>query len=110
VDASPGTPSVQPTVTVVPSAYRSLSLGDVRITHVPGSKVNIDHAERRAVYKFDKRKAESLDDDFLSPDGLSIPSVGLTIKDLGKDVVRIRIRGSGLHVDFYKDVASADSE
>jgi len=110
VDASPGTPSVQPTVTVVPSAYRSLSLGDVRITHVPGSKVNIDHAERRAVYKFDKRKAESLDDDFLSPDGLSIPSVGLTIKDLGKDVVRIRIRGSGLHVDLYKDATAADIE
>jgi hypothetical protein len=85
-------------------------LGDVRITHIPGSKVNIDHAERRAVYKFDKRKAESLDDDFLSPDGLSIPSLGLTIKDLGNDIVRIRIRGSGLHVDLYKDTTSADIE
>jgi hypothetical protein len=95
---------------VAPSAYRNLVLGDVRITHIPGSKVNIDHAERRAVYKFDKRKAESLDDDFLSPDGLSIPSVGLTIKDLGKDVVRIRIRGSGLHVDLYKDAPAADIE
>ena len=93
---------------VTTSAYRNLVLGDVRITHVPGSKVNIDHAERRAVYKFDKRKAESLDDDFLSPDGLSIPSLGLIIKDLGKDVVRIRIRGSGLHVDLYKDAAAAD--
>lgn len=95
---------------VTPSAYRNLVLGDVRVTHIPGSKVNIDHAERRAVYKFDKRKAESLDDDFLSPDGLSIPSLGLTIKDLGKDIVRIRIRGSGLHVDLYKDTTSADIE
>lgn len=95
---------------VTPSAYRNLLLGDVRITHFPGSKVNIDHAERRAVYKFDKRKAESLDDDFLSPDGLSIPSLGLTIKELGKDVVRIRIRGSGLHVDLYNDAAAADIE
>lgn len=95
---------------VAPSAYRNLVLGDVRITHIPGSKVNIDHAERRAVYKFDKRKAESLDDDFLSPDGLSIPSLGLTIKDLGKEVVRIRIRGSGLHVDLYKDATAADIE
>jgi hypothetical protein len=93
---------------VTTSAYRNLVLGDVRITHVPGSKVNVDHAERRAVYKFDKRKAESLDDDFLSPDGLSIPSLGLIIKDLGKDVVRIRIRGSGLHVDLYKDATAAD--
>ena len=93
-----------------PSAYRNLVLGDVRITHLPGSKVNIDHAERRAVYKFDKRKAESLDDDFLSPDGLSIPSLGLTIKDLGKDAVRIRIRGSGLYVDFFKEAAAADAE
>jgi hypothetical protein len=107
-------PSVaQPSLPVGPvtsSAYRNLVLGDVRVTHIPGSKVNIDHAERRAVYKFDKRKAESLDDDFLSPDGLSIPSLGLTIKDLGKDVVRIRIRGSGLHVDLYKDATAADIE
>jgi hypothetical protein len=95
---------------VVPSAYRNLMLGDVRLTHIPGSKVNIDHADRRAAYKFDKRRAESLDDDFLSPDGLSIPSLGLTIKDLGKDVVRIRIRGSGLHVDLYKDATAADIE
>jgi len=95
---------------VTPSAYRNLVLGDVRITHIPGSKVNIDYAERRAVYKFDKRKAESLDDDFLSPDGLSIPSLGLTIKDLGNDIVRIRIRGSGLHVDLYKDTTLADIE
>lgn len=104
--AQPGLPAGP----VTPSAYRNLVLGDVRITHIPGSKVNIDHAERRAVYKFDKRKAESLDDDFLSPDGLSIPSLGLTIKDLGKDIVRIRIRGSGLHVDLYKDTTSADNE
>jgi len=34
--------------------------------------------------------------------------LGLIIKDLGKDVVRIRIRGSGLHVDLYKDAAAAD--
>jgi Uncharacterized conserved protein (DUF2075) len=111
VEAKPADaqPSLPPG-TVTPSAYRNLVLGDVRITHIPGSKVNIDHAERRAVYKFDKRKAESLDDDFLSPDGLSIPSLGLTIKDLGKDVVRIRIRGSGLHVDLYKDAPAADAE
>jgi hypothetical protein len=103
-DVQPSLPSGP----VTPSAYRSLLLGDVRITHIPGSKVNIDHAERRAAYKFDKRKAESLDDDFLSPDGLAIPSLGLTIKDLGKDVVRIRISGSGLHVDLYKDATAAD--
>ena len=111
VEAKP--PVAEPSLPVgpvTPSAYRNLVLGDVRITHIPGSKVNIDHAERRAVYKFDKRKAESLDDDFLSPDGLSIPSLGLTIKDLGKDIVRIRIRGSGLHVDLYKDTTSADIE
>lgn len=104
--AQPGLPAGS----VAPSAYRNLVLGDVRITHIPGSKVNIDHAERRAVYKFDKRKAESLDDDFLSPDGLSIPSLGLTIKDLGKDAVRIRIRGSCLYVDFFKEAAAADAE
>jgi hypothetical protein len=34
--------------------------------------------------------------------------LGLIIKDLGKDVVRIRIRGSGLHVDLYKDATAAD--
>jgi tetratricopeptide (TPR) repeat protein len=111
VEAKPADaqPSIPPGP-ITPSAYRNLVLGDVRITHIPGNKVNIDHAERRAAYKFDKRKAESLDDDFLSPDGLSIPSLGLTIKDLGKDVVRIRIRGSGLHVDLYKDETSADIE
>ena len=85
-------------------------LGDVKLTYVPGAKVNIDHGAQRAVYKFDKHMAESVDDDFLSPDGLSIATLGLTMKDLGKDAVRIRIRGSGLYVDFFKDATAADSE
>jgi hypothetical protein len=77
---------------------------------VPGNKVNIDHGAQRAAYKFDKHKAESVDDDFLSPDGLSIPAIGLTMKVIGKEAVRIRIRGSGLYVDFFKDAAVADVE
>ena len=85
-------------------------LGDVKLTYVPGAKVNIDHGAQRAAYKFDKHKAESVDDDFLSPDGLSIPALGLTMKDLGKDAVRICIRGSGLYVDFFKDAATADAQ
>lgn len=103
-------PDAQPSGPVAASAYRVVMLGDVKLTYVPGAKVNIDHGAQRAAYKFDKHKAESVDDDFLSPDGLSIPALGLTLKDLGKDAVRICIRGSGLYVDFFKDAASADSE
>jgi len=103
-------PVVQPPGPVAASAYRVVMLGDVKLTYVPGAKVNIDHGAQRAVYKFDKHMAESVDDDFLSPDGLSIPALGLTMKDLGKDAVRIRVRGSGLSVDFFKDAAAADAE
>ena len=103
-------PAVQPPGPVAASAYRVVMLGDVKLTYVPGAKVNIDHGAQRAVYKFDKHMAESVDDDFLSPDGLLIAALGLTMKDLGKDAVRIRIRGSGLYVDFFKDATAADSE
>ena len=103
-------PVVQPPGPVAASAYRVVMLGDVKLTYVPGAKVNIDHGAQRAVYKFDKHMAESVDDDFLSLDGLSIAALGLTMKDLGKDAVRIRIRGSGLYVDFFKDAPAADSE
>lgn len=92
------------------STHRVVLVGDVKLTYVPGSKVNIDHGDRRAAYKFDKRRAETVDDDFLSEDGLSIPAVGLTMKDLGNDAVRIRIRGSGLYLDFFKDANVADAE
>jgi hypothetical protein len=103
-------PVEQPPGPVAASAYRVVMLGDVKLTYVPGTKVNIDHGAQRAVYKFVKHKAESVDDDFLSPDGLSIVALGLTMKDLGKDSVRIRIRSSGLYVDFFKEAAAADAE
>jgi hypothetical protein len=99
---------IRPTTSNIQSSYRVLKIGDIVLTYVPGSKVNIDHAESRAAYRFDKKRAESLDDNFLSEDGLTIPSLNLTMKDLGNDRVRILILGSGFSVDFFKDAPAAD--
>jgi tetratricopeptide (TPR) repeat protein len=99
---------IRPTTSNIQSSYRVLKIGDIVLTYVPGSKVNIDHAESRAAYRFDKKRAESLDDNFLSEDGLTIPSLNLTMKDLGNDRVRILISGSGFSIDFFKDAPAAD--
>ena len=51
--------------------------------YAPRKKVIIIHQDRFAEYFFDKKKATSSEEGFLSADGLSIPELKMKIVELG---------------------------
>ena len=86
------------------SPSKAIIIGDIKITHVPGSKVIIDHAERLAEYRFEKQKIVSLEENYLSSDELSIPSLNLDIKVINSDSVSLGIKDFGFNITFNKNI------
>lgn len=86
------------------SPSKTIIIGDIKITHVPGSKVIIDHAERRAEYRFEKQKIVSLEENYLSSDELSIPTLNLDIKVINSNSVSLSIKDFGFNITFNKNI------
>ncbi len=82
---------------------RKVMVGDIELRYSPRKKVIIIHQDRIAEYFFDKKKAISSEEGFLSADGLSIPELKMKILELGDHFVRIEIGGPGFGVEYGFD-------
>ena len=96
----------QPELSAAPSLDdlpRKIQVGDIEIRYAPRKKVIIIHQDRIAEYFFDKKRAISSEEGFLSPDGLAIPELKINLMDLGDHVVRIEVGGPGFAVEYSFD-------